>query len=94
MVKEDLWDLTSKWEQINKNKASTRPDKAALDAPSAAMPATRTTAEAPTTVFTKKTEPLASDKSIASFRNIYNQPIDEDDIKEADALIAKAHNLI
>jgi hypothetical protein len=44
MVEEDLWDLTSKWEQINVNKASTRPDEAALDALSAATPATGTTA--------------------------------------------------
>jgi hypothetical protein len=45
IVKEDLWDLTSKWEQINVNKALTRPDEAALDpttTPSAAMPATGT----------------------------------------------------
>jgi hypothetical protein len=89
MVEEDLWDLRSKWEQINVNKASTRPDKAALDAPSAATPAPGTTAEAPTTGFTEKTERLASDKSIASLRHVYNRPIDEDDIKEAAAL-AKA----
>jgi hypothetical protein len=93
MVKEDLWDLTSKWEQINKNKASTRPDEATLDAtttPLAAMPATGITAEAPSTIdLTEKTERLASDKSIASFQNVYNRPIDEDDVKEADAL-AKA----
>jgi hypothetical protein len=68
MVEEDLWDLTSKWEQLNVNKASTRPEKAALDAPPpAATPATGTTAEVPTTGFTEKTERLASDKSIASF---------------------------
>jgi hypothetical protein len=42
-----------------------------------------------TTDLTEKTERLASDKSIASFRHVYNRPIDEDDIKEADAL-AKA----
>jgi hypothetical protein len=92
MVKEDLWDLTSKWEQINMNKASTCPDEAALDAtttPLPAMPATGTTPEAPTTDLTEKTERLASDKSIVSFRNVYNRPIDENDIKEADAL-AKA----
>jgi hypothetical protein len=78
-----------KWEQINVNKASTRPGEAALDAPLAATPATGTTAEAPTTGLTEKTERLASDKSIASFWNVYNRPIDEDDIKEAAAL-AKA----
>jgi hypothetical protein len=55
----------------------------------AATPATGTTAEAPTTGFTEKTERLASDKSIASFRQVYNRPIDEDDIEEAAAL-AKA----
>jgi hypothetical protein len=90
MVEEDLWDLTSKWEQLNVNKASTRPNEAALDAPPAATPATGTTAETPTTGFTEKTERLASDKSIASFRHVFNRPIGEDDtIKEADAL-AKA----
>jgi hypothetical protein len=89
MVEEDLWDLTSKWEQLNVDKASTPPGKAALDAPPAAIPATGTTAEAPTTGFTEKPECLASDKSIASFRHVYNRPIDEDDIKEADAF-AKA----
>jgi hypothetical protein len=92
MVKEDLWDLKSKWEQINKSKASTRPDEAALDAPTtslAAMPATGITGDAPTTGFTAKMEGLPSDKSIASFQNVYNRPIIEDDIKEADAL-AKA----
>jgi hypothetical protein len=89
MVEEDLWDLTSKWEKLNVNKASTRPNEAALDAPPAATPATGTTAEAPTTGFTEKTERLASDKSIASFWHVYNRSIDEDDIKEADAL-AKA----
>jgi hypothetical protein len=79
MVKEDLWDLTSKWEQINKNKASTRPGEATIDAtttPLAAMPATGINAEAPTIDLTEKTERLASDKSIASFQNIYNRPID------------------
>jgi hypothetical protein len=89
MVEEDLWDLTSKWEQINVNKASTRPNEAALDASPAATSATGTTAEAPTTGFTEKTERLASDKSIASFRHVYNRPIDEDDIEVAAAL-AKA----
>jgi hypothetical protein len=89
MVEEDFWDLTSKWEQIKVDKASTRPGEAALDALSAATPATGTTAEAPTTGFTEKTERLASDKSIASFWHIYNRPIDEDDIEETAAL-AKA----
>jgi hypothetical protein len=65
------------------------PQQIALDAPPAATPATGTTAEAPTTSFTEKPEHLASDKSIASFQHVYNRPIDEDDIKEADAL-AKA----
>jgi hypothetical protein len=83
-VEEDLWDLMSKWEQLNVNKASTIPNEAALDALLAATPATGTTAEAPTTGFTTKTERLASDKSIASFRHVYNRPIDEYDIKEAD----------
>jgi hypothetical protein len=67
MVNEDLWDLTSKWEQINVNKAITR---------LTAMPATGTT-----TCLTKKAERLAVEKSIASFRNVYNWPIDEDDIR-------------
>jgi hypothetical protein len=71
MVKENLWDLMSRWEQINVNKASTRPDKAALNAtttPLAAMPATITTADIPPTGLTdEETECLASDKSIASF---------------------------
>jgi hypothetical protein len=89
MVEEDLWDLTSKWEQLNVNKASTRPDIAALDAPPAATAATKATAEAPTTGFTEKPERLTSDKSIASFRHVYNRPINEDDIEETDAL-AKA----
>jgi hypothetical protein len=89
MVEEDLWDLTSKWEQLNVNKASTCPDKAALDDRPAAMPVNGTTAKAPTSGFTEKTEHLASDKSIASFRHACSQPINEDDIKEADDL-AKA----
>jgi hypothetical protein len=37
LAEEDLWDITSNWEQINVNKASTRPDKAALDAPLARL---------------------------------------------------------
>jgi hypothetical protein len=57
--------------------------------PSAAMPATRTTTETPPTGLTEETERLVSDKSIASFQNVYKRPIDEDTIKEADAL-AKA----
>ena len=51
--------------------------------------ATGTTTELPPTDPTGETECLASDKSISSFWNGYNQPINEEDIKEADAL-AKA----
>ncbi len=64
MVKEDLWDLTSKWEQINVNKASTRPKEAALDAtttPSAPMPATGTSAETHRTDLDEEPDRLASD---------------------------------
>jgi hypothetical protein len=77
MVKEDLWDLTDKWAKINvADTTSIRPATNTLDSP-------RTTA--PMITNDAEHHRLASDKSVASFGNVYNRTRDADDEKEAEA---------
>jgi hypothetical protein len=77
MVKEDLWDLTDKWDQMNVTpEASSHPDTNNLDhATDPTTPQSNPTAE-PQPSHTR----LASDKSIASFGDLYQRPKDADDI--------------
>jgi hypothetical protein len=83
MVKEDLWDLNEQWEKIavTPKTDSKRPDAIALDTTTATPPDT-----------TSDTVGLASDKSIASFGNVYQRPRDADDALADDAQ-AKADSL-
>jgi hypothetical protein len=82
MVKEDLWDLTSKWSKLKvTEKATTRPDANALNT-------TITTPVVTSDQPTPEQSRLASDKSVASFGNVYARTRDEDDTRE-DAAIAK-----
>jgi hypothetical protein len=83
MVKEDLWGLNEKWEEIRSNKStgddSARPDESKLDSTEP-----KETAIPETTTNTR----LGSDKSIALFGNVYNCQKDTDNMR-AEALIAK-----
>jgi hypothetical protein len=88
MVKEDLWDLTSKWEQLIVTKPTQRPDEAALDG-TKPTPTPATNPDAPAPALPEETVRFASDRSIASFGKVYNRPTDDDDIKEAAALAAE-----
>jgi hypothetical protein len=67
MVKEDLWGLNDKWEELKKPKltGTTRPDGKMLNA---------STTSTPTPESSKVTDQtrLGCDKSIASFGNVYN----------------------
>jgi hypothetical protein len=81
MVKEDLWDLNEQWEKIQVTETkSTRPATTDLDADGAKR-----------TAINKETSPsieqirLASDKSVASFGNVYQRDHDQDDEIEAEA---------
>jgi hypothetical protein len=71
MVKEDVWDLNTKWEQIAKTLPATgRPDSNTLDTP-AITPVTNESTNTDTR--------LGSDKSIASFGAAYQRAKDDDD---------------
>jgi hypothetical protein len=83
MVKEDLWGLNEKWEEIRSTKNTdddnARPDENKLDG--------NNTAESDIPEVTA-TSRLGSDKSIASFGNVYNRQKDTDDTRE-EAILAK-----
>ncbi len=85
MVKEDLWDLNEKWKEIKvTDDTITRPAINSLDNQD-----TKATATAKETNPTTEQNRLASDKSVASFGNVYHRNRDEDDAKE-EAVQAKA----
>jgi hypothetical protein len=81
MVKEDPWELNGKWTEIKLTKTTTsnRPDATSLDKDGSTNP---TTPNIPAQTR------LRSDKSIASFGNVYRRQKDKDDSKE-EAAIAK-----
>jgi hypothetical protein len=74
MVKEDLWGLNDKWEELKKTKASntTRPDASTLDADTMATgEESKTSTPTADESKTPGTARLGSDKSIASFGNLF-----------------------
>ena len=77
MVIEDLWDLNEQWAKISSTPtASARPDANAMD--------TSTNETSPSSAPPPATARLASDKSIASFGNVYQRPLDADDAQAAE----------
>jgi hypothetical protein len=86
MVQEDLWELSDKWDKINVTTTTTdRPDATALDGTkptTTTEPPTITKPTPTTTEPNQEHQRLASDKSIASFGNVYQRTRDEDDDKE------------
>ena len=80
MVKEDLWELNDKWEELKTLPSADRPTPNALDTAGSEQ-------ELPEK--TRHKTRLASDKSIASFGNVYQRPKDADDVIE-EAAVAKA----
>jgi hypothetical protein len=82
MVKEDPWGLNAKWSEIELTKTtdSNRPDANNLDKDGITTPSEINTTPAQTR--------LGSDKSIASFGNVYDRTKDDDDTKE-EATLAK-----
>jgi hypothetical protein len=85
MVKEDLWGLNEKWAEINEHKTTeddtVRPDANKLD--------DKETEEEGIPEYTA-TNRLGSDKSIASFGNVYQRQKDTDDTKEEELLAKEA----
>jgi hypothetical protein len=92
MVQEDLWGLNAKWEEIKANKTvsnTSRPDPNKLDATgNSTTDDTKEPNATDTQAPTYQTR-LGSDKSIASFGNVYQRPKDADDTRE-EAILAKA----
>jgi hypothetical protein len=87
MVQEDLWDLTNEWEKIRENsptETSKRPDATTLDQTTKTN-ATNQTPKTTTNPPAPEQSRLASDKSIASFGNVYQRPHDEEDNLAAEA---------
>ncbi len=89
MVEEDPWGLNSKWSEIESiNTDSTRPNAPNLDAdgntppPDAVTPAqaqAHAQAQKAATAQAKTQARLGSDKSIASFGEVYQRTKDDDD---------------
>jgi hypothetical protein len=95
MVKEDLWDLNDQWEKLKEAPTTdpARPDSAVLDGSNGLNPPNPPTEANNVTDTNNATNEdlgdypvnrLASDKSIASFGNVYQRPTDADDIIEAE----------
>jgi hypothetical protein len=88
MVKEDLWDLNNQWEKIKVAPATEppRPDSAILNGSnrlnSPNLPTDANNA-LNKDIGNYTVNRLASDKSIASFGNVYQRPRDADDVLEA-----------
>lgn len=86
MVQEDVWELNAKWEQLKETStlSTDRPDATALD------PNASSTLNEPDPPHDppELVDRLASDKSIASFGNVYQRDLDEED-EEAAAAKAK-----
>jgi hypothetical protein len=84
MVKVDLWGLNEKWEEIRSNKTeddTARPDESKLDSTKPKE------TDIPETTTTTR---LGSDKSIASFGNVYNRQKDTDDTREEELIMKEA----
>ncbi len=96
MVKEDLWGLNDKWEELKKTKASetTRPDASTLDATGEESIISTPTADESKIPGTTR---LGSDKSIASFGNVFQRNRDDDDAREEETIAkeeaAKIHDI-
>jgi hypothetical protein len=78
MVKEDLWDLGSKWKTIAaETTEQVRPDAMELDNPQTPTAKTSQTTDQVTIL-----DKMAGDKSVASFRSTFGRDHDSDDDRE------------
>lgn len=93
MVKEDLWGLNDKWTDLQANKlnsATARPDAHKLDETETATPMDESTSVGAANPGKQLQNRLGSDKSIASFGDVYQRPKDADDLQEAERLAKEA----